>query len=517
MTRRFLAIVLSLVLALGLCGVMPTGVADEGEKYTYTLATYFVAPPTDDVMSAYWGEKFGVEFKLEYIEQASYWEILNTRIASQDIPDVINIGSLANVLKYSELGVLGGFSEEFMRENMPYFSGWMDANYSEGWALSKVDDLIYTLPAPRSYNVYNNLLVWRTDWLENVGMEMPTTIDEMEAAVYAFRNNDPDGNGLQDTYGLSAGAMSAVYGAFGAMPGNWIKDDNGDLVYGSVTPGARNALELLAKWYKDGVLDPEYITGENSGGYWALNHSFGQGRVGVTSHGQWYHWMDWQPGDASSSYNCNIELLRQTNPDADYGFGTPPAGPEGKRGISKGNPFTARSAFSSLLTADEGKTAKLLQIIDTWSNMDTMEDYLTMRMGIKGTHWEYNENGTAVGIDPYVSPEAQAAIGAHCSFLILEMPEGEMELLPDLFNFAKGIFDNNPEMNNAYYQNELIVTTEAITQYQTDCQKLLNDGYAQIITGAQGIDYFDEMVQRWYDMGGTQMTEEVNEWWSTMK
>ncbi|HML45817.1 MAG TPA: hypothetical protein PKE04_03590, partial [Clostridia bacterium] len=356
MNRKTLSLILALAMTLGLMGAIPAGQAEE-PKYSYTLATYFVAPPADDEMSAYWGERFGVEFKLEYIEQSSYFEVLNTRIASQDIPDVINISGLPRGMSYQEMGVLGGFSEPFMRENMPYFSSWLDGNYPEGWKLAKIDDLIYTLPAPRSYNVYNNLLVWRSDWLEAVGMGVPAT-------------QDPDGNGQQDTFGLSAGAMDAVFGAYGTMQNFWIPAEDGSLVFGSVTPGAKLALERLAKWYKDGVLDPEYITTENNGGYWAITHSFGQ----------WYHWMDWQPGVVSSSYTGNIELLRQTNPDAQYAFGTPPTGPEGHSGISKGNPFTARSAFSSLLTADEGKLAKLLQIIDVWSNMDTMEDYLTMRL-----------------------------------------------------------------------------------------------------------------------------------------
>ena len=97
------------------------------------------------------------------------------------------------------------------------------------------------------------------------------------------------------------------------------------------------------------------------------------------------------------------------------------------------------------------------------------------------------------------------------------MPEGEEALLPDLFGFAKELFGAHPEMNEAYYQNELIVSTPAIVEHQTDCDKLLSDGYAQIITGAKGIEYFDEMVARWEQIGGAQMTQEVNEWWASMK
>lgn len=60
-----------------------------------------------------------------------------------------------------------------------------------------------------------------------------------------------------------------VYGAFGFLPDRWTEKD-GKLVYGAVQPEIKEALTLLNKRYKDGVIDPEFITGENNGGYWAL-------------------------------------------------------------------------------------------------------------------------------------------------------------------------------------------------------------------------------------------------------
>ena len=47
-------------------------------------------------------------------------------------------------------------------------------------------------------------------------------------------------------------------------------------------PHNKEALALVKQLYDDGVLDPEFITGENQGGYWAISHSFVNGRIGVT-------------------------------------------------------------------------------------------------------------------------------------------------------------------------------------------------------------------------------------------
>jgi putative aldouronate transport system substrate-binding protein len=62
--------------------------------------------------------------------------------------------------------------------------------------------------------------------------------------------------------------MRAVFGAFGGLPGIiekdpevWIEKD-GKLVNSCVLPEMKDALSLLAKWYADVVIDPEFITSE---------------------------------------------------------------------------------------------------------------------------------------------------------------------------------------------------------------------------------------------------------------
>ena len=46
--------------------------------------------------------------------------------------------------------------------------------------------------------------------------------------------------------------------------------------------------------------------------------------------------------------------------------------------------------------------------------------------------------------------------------------------------------------------------------YNTECEKILSEGYIGIITGEKPVDYFDEMVKAWYAAGGQTLTEEAN-------
>ena len=126
--------------------------------------------------------------------------------------------------------------------------------------------------------------------MANVGIEKePETIAEWTDLFYAFANDDPDGNGTNDTYALSKSGMKPFWGLSGYCDATWSKLPDGTIGYGNVQPEMKEVLAMFAKWYADGVLDPEYITGENTGGYWALSHSFLNGRIGMTSHGSYYH------------------------------------------------------------------------------------------------------------------------------------------------------------------------------------------------------------------------------------
>ncbi|WP_347835768.1 hypothetical protein [Gracilibacillus sp. JCM 18860] len=56
-------------------------------------------------------------------------------------------------------------------------------------------------------------IIYRKDWAENLGLEAPTTTDEFMEMVRAFTEDDPDGNGKDDTFGLTD-RSDLIYGAF---------------------------------------------------------------------------------------------------------------------------------------------------------------------------------------------------------------------------------------------------------------------------------------------------------------
>ena len=128
-------------------------------------------------------------------------------------------------------------------------------------------------------NAYLGLMI-RSEWLENLGLEPPQTLDEWTTVLRAFKTQDPNQNGLQDEIPFSiekSGSFSLLASAFGAGPDAIRFTSDGKAVFGPMEPGYRRFLETARSWYQEGLLDQDYLLMDRS----ALNRKVSQDVVGA--------------------------------------------------------------------------------------------------------------------------------------------------------------------------------------------------------------------------------------------
>ena len=91
----------------------------------------------------------------------------------------------------------------------------------------------YGMPFITQYSVANTLIVMRQDWLDNLGLSYPQTLDEMKDVMLAFTNDDPDGDGQNNTYGYTAekpGQFDWVFFAYGLPYADYSLDENDQVI-----------------------------------------------------------------------------------------------------------------------------------------------------------------------------------------------------------------------------------------------------------------------------------------------
>ena len=302
MTKRIITLVLALAMLATACAF---AVAEDYKwSGTISVAQYAFGPIDDDQITALVEERlreygYDVKFDIVYLENSQYETLLNLRLANQEAPDIFRVNGGTMVDQYYQQGVLKSWTEEFFRENAPDVAAFIDAGnplqtntniVDATWAMAKRDGKMVCLPLISINQGALLNVIYNTQWLEKLGREVPETLDDFVDLMYAFTNDDPDGNGENDTYGMSTTMLNIIFGAYGSWTGFMHMDTgfwynvDGEIVSCDVMPGNKDALALLHQMYVDGVIDPEFVTGENQGGYWAISHSFVNGRIGV-SHG----------------------------------------------------------------------------------------------------------------------------------------------------------------------------------------------------------------------------------------
>lgn len=509
--RRITAWMLALMLLVGITASIG---AQAAENYEYTMVMYNFGPLDEDpIMVKHWNEKYGVTFKPINVEQSSAGEQINLMISGGEVPDIMQS---IDARAYYDQGIIGGWTEEFFREHAPRLAKYIDETAPESWAYTRYDgERMFSIPGFRLYNTVTTPFIWRTDWLEKLGhKEPPQTLEEIEKVFYQIAKEDPDGNGVADTYALSNTALNAIYGAFGFQRGIWMPVEGDKVVFGDVMPQAKEAITLLNKWYKDGVLDPEFITGENQGGYWAISHAFLNGRIGVSGMGQFYHWVDSTPLGGVMVGRMAQAIKDTGNPIA-FGPGHPPIGKDGLSGTTRANVTTLRTHFSSLLTKDLARFGRLLEIIDDM--MMDLDNAIMVSRGMPGVHHEVVDWNDKKVIKMLVENNTSAVngIGAAAWFMFTEEYSYDFQHMAYAYDFAW--YDAYMKDYNKGYTNAIFGTLPSNSLYAAEGNKILNEGYTAMITGERPIEYFDDMVKQWENAGGNVLTEEANELYQKQK
>lgn len=483
---------------------------DPNKEVELEWLTYQYGEVADDApIKTFLEEEFNVKFNIWNLDVNERDSMLGTRLSGGDIPDIMTVYSDNELAKFYEQGIVTTFTKEELEEYMPNYKALIDSHDPDIWNYAERDGEYIGIPSLNLPDgLYTKPVVYQKAWLDHLGVsETPTTLEEFEELMYRFRNDDPNNSGKKDTYGLSDSAFMNVYGAYGIYPEFWALRD-GEVVWSGILPETKEALKTLSKWKADDIIAPEWVTGENTGGYWAISNAFVNGEIGVSSLGEGYHWA--VPQSEGGFKGQNIEALEAaTGGEGEVVFGQPPVGPEGEFGnILGGMKGPAYLAFGSN-AADPNKKYRIMEILDTIYG--DYETYLFVRNGEKGTHWDLNEDGVTIEQkDGFQSPEELANIGGHITFAPFGQPDfGAKNARKEDREFS----EKNFLFEGAGHENVVKAGLPSEAKYMDNLIKLQQETFTKIINGSADIDEFDAFVEDWLEEGGEELTKEANEWY----
>lgn len=209
-------------------------------------------------------------------------EAMNLLLASGSIPDIV--GS-ANIKEYvMQYGPQGAFMplNDLIEKHAPNLKAWFDERPKIRAAISAADGNMYYIPYLMD-GKYARAWFIRYDWLEKLGLDVPQNVHEYKEVLSAFRNRDPNGNGLKDEIPFFARNWEEVLRLVtlwdGRSTGSGTPHDfyvnDGKVTHPYVGEGYREGVRNIAIWYAEGLIDPEVFTRGSSAREYLLSENLG--------------------------------------------------------------------------------------------------------------------------------------------------------------------------------------------------------------------------------------------------
>ena len=478
--RKLMALASSAAMVMASMGIAPAVMADEvekPEKITMMVdGTVFTQENGQAEFEARWEElNPGIDLVIIQPDHSQYYDVLGQTIAGGDWPDVVLLGS-TYYASYAAEGVLWDMTEAY--DNSELKERITDQSVIDGL---KIDGSLYGISPARG----NGCITYvKKAWLDNCGLEVPTTYDEYLAMLEAFTTGDPDGNGVDgDTYGVSSAGLIGTEAPYtnylpefyqDAYP-SFYKNDEGVWVDGFTEDSMKAALERLKSAYEAGYIDKESLTNATSD----CRTKFYEDKFGVFT-----YWA----GTWATNLKTNLEA---NGLDSEL-VAIPP--------IEELGAYTERVAPAWCITEacsnPEGVYKYFIESMLDGGDMQFLWTY-----GVEGVHWSTAaeevcgvtyEEGQFHMLEN-MEKEGTVYTKNHIDPMLAVAPlenDPRAEAVAEEAKVSAETFQENSKMA------QLVVSTDEMAEYNGDLTTLKNEVIAKVVTQGMSVEdgmaYFDQ-------------------------
>lgn len=452
-------------------------------------------------------EKVGVDLKPVNSSKNNWEERLGVLIASGDVPDIfVNKGleNKENYNKWMKEGLLLPISDYATADQYPLVAKQLKSFED----LTKLQDgKHYSLPiasdlSPDASNVASGHTIYiRKDWMEKLGLSEPATIDEFYQMAKAFRENDPNGSGKQDTYGFAAVGIWWLYPVFNAFNTSFERyyKEGGEWKPECISENMLEAVTFLKKCYDEKLLDPDFMSLTDD----KKIENFVAGRDGIIFHNGGEH------------YNIIYNQFKSAYPDKDpkdmFTYLTEPlAGPDGTERIDGGLAYWAATAIRGDI--EENKRGKALELLEF---MCSPEGSKLCSLGEPGVDYK-EEGGRYISLLPESEMGTPLTLGEKnnsANFLHMVGWSDTSYTASNAQNYEE-VLESTKAFNKAAVVDPLLLVSVSDKVDSAEIKQLKDavyEGLAKLITQSADLERdFKTYTENWKSVGGDNYTQALN-------
>lgn len=478
----------------------------------------------DNVYTRYLKETLNIQ-NIDVFEenQDQYTTNVKMAISAKQLPDVMIVEDKETLQRLVDEDLIADLTEAYENCASEGIRAMYDSYENSAVDTAVFDGRLMALPEPNFVDG-PNLLWLRKDWLEQLGLEEPVTVTDVEEIVRAFIREDPGGNGEGNTIGLVCHSdltgengynyefqLDPIFSFFDAYPKQWMLDEEGNVVYGSVQPQAKEALAHIHELYEEGVLDQNFMLrsmsniaeliiegkcGSFFGPWWAPNNPLMDAKAADPE-------AVWEPYLIATTQDGKTRYFDQ-RPSYKYvvvrkGFEHPEI------------VFKMASVMFDKMRYEDNENSELETYFQL--NVDSTARPIAINIDYSNALYQcYVQVNAALNreIDPDELQILEHSYYVLCEAYLKHPEEAAKEEWAAYVSRIRAcalLQEENLEVISPVFSGE----TKTMTDEWWKLEELEKKAYLEMISGEKDMDYFETFVEEWKSQGGEQILKEVQE------
>jgi putative aldouronate transport system substrate-binding protein len=469
-------------------------------------------------------DKFNIDITYNAMSGGDLESVLMTRFASGDAPDMVKFGNKNLALQLFNEGML--MNPEPLLQYMPTVKQYITKNF-KAYVTDRETSEMFALTQLGGPNIWG--YYYRSDWLKKFDMEPPTTREEIIEYAKKCTFDDPDGNGIDDTWFMGAAGNGQGFGmleSFRSMFGHPSYNVVDGKINHPMLDGTTKAyLEFLHELYTLGVLSPDFYTID-----WESFKSYTMAdKIGMVNY----------PGDQLLTEYLSAKggLAGVDDVQANIVTWMPlPAAPSISKDIEGKYPPAGSPdgiwIFNVDLLENEGKMKRLAHLVD-WMSYPNEGFFQTQHSGDPSLYvdytdiWPWNtslewnigynpETGkyvwdwSALEADPLGTPVSQSHnnMGLH-DWQALNLQYTYKEYTHEVYGAQQNYNNDTVSALPRWENNDLLLSLDADTA--TAVQNFATENQILFVMGQKSFDEWDTYLSDWLSRGGEALLQEAAE------
>ncbi|MBD2844881.1 extracellular solute-binding protein [Paenibacillus sp. IB182496] len=422
------------------------------------------------------------KLNITWVPSDTYDEKTNLMMASGEMPMLMYVKSMKSS------SILNAVKAGAFWEIGPHLANYPNLSQASEGILynASIDGKVYAVykhSAPAQVGV-----TYRKDWLDQLGLTEPTTPDEYYDMMKAFKEQDPDQDGQDNTYGMIYWkedflAMFRIAANWFGSPNIWGEDENGNLEPDFVTEAYMAALNFMKKLYDEQLMNQDfavvagskanemYLAGEGGSMFSSLNNPPAWEAAGKTEEG----------------------AVLDVFSTLDAGHGARARAGTGYLGVYM---------IPKKSVPEEADFKRVMKFLDQLNDKEVQD---LLEYGVEGTHYNIEDGKAIIGDREMLQKDLLDYKQLQLKVVSNLTPEGG---LPPLREKVEALKLSNEEV--AVYNLAQPFDSDTYTRQGQQLDNMRYDMMVKYIMGHIDAAGYQAEVEKWMNAGGSKVIEELN-------